>query len=74
MIVLDGKKCFTLPERLEKIMKDSEEINKKILNGLIPFIEGVVAFISDEKVDCLSKVQICNKIGDALRKNMEKGE
>ena len=74
MVVLDGKKYFTLPERLEKIMKDSEEINKKILNGLMPFIEGVVAFISDENVDCLSKVQLCNKIGEPLRKIMEKGE
>ena len=77
---IDGKVYYTQPEmfaKLMKDMKDSAETNKKLadeLNDLKPFIRGVVDFISDENVDCLSKVQLFFKIGEHLNKNKEKGE
>lgn len=80
MIELDGNKYLTLPEKFEEATKDIKDIKnsvetiKKLVNEFKPLIQGVVAFISDENVDSLSKVQLCNKIGEHLNKNMEKGE
>ena len=77
MIEIDGKEYLTLPEKIGQIGKDIKDLldsNKKIADGLKPLIEGVLAFISDENVDSLSKVQLCSKIGKSLRKYMEKGE
>ena len=77
MIEIGGKEYLSLPEKIGQIgkdVKDLVEYNKKIADELKQLIEGVVAFISDENVDCLRKVLLCNKIGEYLRKYTEKGE
>lgn len=56
-------------EELKKDMEEFKKTNPNLANKLLPFIRGVVDFLSDENVDELSIVQLVSKIGEHLNKN-----